>query len=107
VPLLSLQCHLRRCRKQSVLGDAAATRPESTGLDIRTILVSVDVLPGQRILFIDLVLQVLFALLQHFELRPERKDGILRVVFLFSGTAAKPAPDSRHGGKSEAMCDGG
>jgi hypothetical protein len=44
-------------------------------------------------LFVYLVLQVLFSLLQHLKLRAEADDGILGRVFAsLGGTASKPAP---------------
>jgi len=66
-------------------------------------------LPRQSILFVYLVLQVSFTLLQHLQLRTEREDGILRVVFLLSSAAAEPAPHSRHGdivGRGSEVDDG-
>lgn len=64
-----------------------------------TVFIRVDVLSCDGILLIHLCLKMFFALLQHFELRSQAEDRILRAVLLLLGAAtAKPAPDARHDG---------
>lgn len=64
----------------------------------RTVLVRVDVLPGDGILLAYLVRQVCLSLLQHVELCPQSEDGILGgVVGPLGPSPSKPSPDARHG----------
>lgn len=56
----------------------------------RTRLVGVDKLSGLLVLLIHLVLQVLFALVEHLEGAPQLQYGLLGGIFLRGRVAAKP-----------------
>lgn len=91
--LFALQRRLRRYRAHQS-AQSASSPIWSPRVNKRTILVGVDILPCQGILLVYLGLQVPLTLLQHLQLRPQREDGILGVIFPPRGAAAKPAPHS-------------